>query len=234
MTVLVVLPGLDGTATLHEDFLRQVGVVFEEASVVAYPTDQRLGYAELERLIRGRLPADRPFFLLGESFSGPLAIAIAAAPPANLVGLVLSTTFAASAMPMLSPLAPLLSFAPVGAAPAAVLSWWLFGKWATPAWTARLQAALDRVSPAVLKHRAACSLRSDAAALLPSISMPVLYLRATHDRLLGRRTGERLVAAIANAELVDIPGPHLLLQAAPRESAAAVRAFVGRYHAGQR
>jgi pimeloyl-ACP methyl ester carboxylesterase len=234
MTVLVVLPGLDGTATLHEDFVREVRVVFEEVTVLAYPTDRKFDYDELERLVRDRLPVDKPFFLLGESFSGPLAIAIAASPPARLVGLVLSTTFAGSAMPMLSPLAPLLRFAPVRAVPAALLSWWLFGKWATPAWTARLQAALGRVSPAVLRHRAACSLRADVSARLRDIRVRVLYLRASHDRLLGRKVGDRLVAALAHAELADIAGPHLLLQAAPRESAAAVRAFAGRYDAAQR
>jgi len=137
-------------------------------------------------------------------------------------------------MPMLAPLAPLLRFAPVRAAPAALLSWWLFGKWATPAWTARLRAALARVSPAVLRHRAACSLGVDVSARLRDIQVRVLYLRATHDRLLGRKVGDRRVAALAHAELADIAGPHLLLQAAPRESAAAVRAFAGRYHAAQR
>ena len=95
MTALVVLPGLDGTAQLltgFADAARAAG--FARVEAVAYPTDRTLGYRDLETLARDALPRDEAFVLLGESFSGPVAIAIAADPPPNLRGLVLSTTFA--------------------------------------------------------------------------------------------------------------------------------------------
>ncbi|MGQ0798894.1 MAG: serine aminopeptidase domain-containing protein [Pseudomarimonas sp.] len=40
------------------------------------------------------LPRSEPYFLLGESFGGPLAIALAARQPRGLLGLVLCASFA--------------------------------------------------------------------------------------------------------------------------------------------
>src|SRR5688572_4533538 len=105
MTALFLLPGLDGTATLHSAFAAAVSHAFDSVTVVSYPTDQALGYSALESLARAALPPVAPFVLLGESFSGPIALSIAADPPPNLVGLVLSTTFARSPVPIFSALA---------------------------------------------------------------------------------------------------------------------------------
>src|SRR5687768_14153054 len=108
MTEVVVLPGLDGTTALLQAFCSRVGELGVPTRAVAYPTDRALGYAELEPLVRSELPTSEPFVLLGESFSGPLAIRIAASQPPGLVGLVLSTTFARAPVPLLSPLASLI------------------------------------------------------------------------------------------------------------------------------
>jgi pimeloyl-[acyl-carrier protein] methyl ester esterase len=71
-------------------------------NVVPYPPDVPLGYDELEPLVREALPTRGHFVLLGESFSGPLAIRIAANPPPALVGLILCVTFASTPSPTLA------------------------------------------------------------------------------------------------------------------------------------
>lgn len=228
MTALVVLPGLDGTATLHTEFVASVSPAFDSVAVIPYPPDKPLGYAALEALVRAQLPPATPFALLGESFSGPIALSIAADPPPNLAGLVLSTTFAKSPVPLFSPLAALTRIAPVRALPRSVLSWLLFGRWATPQLEASLQGALSAVSPAVLRFRAAAAMRANASASLSSISAPVLYLRATHDRLLSSAAGRHILSALPQCTTADIAGPHLLLQAAPIDCARAVGAFARR------
>jgi len=150
MTALVILPGLDGTGTLHDDFVRALGDTFERVEIVAYPPQAPLDYVTLEALVRARLPADRPFVLLGESFSGPIALAIAAHPPSpRLIGVVLTTTFATFTMSWLTPFAALARYAPVRAFPFALLSWWLLGRWAAPA----LNAALMRGCTASRRSR---------------------------------------------------------------------------------
>lgn len=224
MTALIILPGLDGTGTQHSDFLGALGGAFDRTCVITYPTDQLLGYAELEGLLRPELPPSEPFVLLGESFAGPIALAIAAKPPANLVGLVLSTTFARRAVAVPGFLVPLLRLAPVRAVPTALLSWWLLGRWATPSLIVALKQSLRAVSPAVLRFRAAATLRVREPPLA-NIRVPVLYLRARNDRLISAGAADYLQASIAQCHIVDIAGPHLLLQAAPQEFAHAVAEF---------
>ncbi|WP_296247090.1 alpha/beta hydrolase [uncultured Stenotrophomonas sp.] len=226
VTALVILPGLDGTAALHAQFVACLGDVFGSVTVLRYPPDKALDYAALEVLVRAGLPRDVPFVLLGESFSGPIALSIAADPPANLVGVVLSTTFARTPLPFFSPLAPLTRFAPVRALPLALLSWWLLGRWATPALNDALERALLEVHPAVLRQRAALAMQADVSALLTRVTLPVLYLRAEGDRLIMPGAGELILSTIKHAAVRSIAGPHLLLQACPSLAARAVRDFV--------
>jgi pimeloyl-[acyl-carrier protein] methyl ester esterase len=225
MIELVVLPGLDGTATLLSEFKSASMASFSSVTTVSYPPDKALNYAELELIARSALPKDKPFVLLGESFSGPIALSIAANPPPGLVGLVLSATFANNPVALLKPFASLTRFAPIRAFPVSVLSWFLLGSWVTPELKAALQEALYSVAPSVLRTRAAESLRADVTSSLSSISVPVLYLRAAHDRLILPGSGDRILLAIPHAKHINIPGPHLLLQAAPVLCAKAVSDF---------
>ncbi len=225
MTVLVLLPGLDGTARLLTDFTQAIRPAFEDVQALSYPGDRAADYAQLEALVRPLLPQQHPFVLLGESFSGPLALAIAAAPPPNLVGLVLSTTFARHPVRSLRPFAALTRFAPVRTLPSPLLAWWLFGRWVTPQRLATLRNALLTVEPAILRARTAAALRADATPCLARIRMPVLCLRARADRLLWPRTTQQLLAGLPQARLVELDAPHLLLQTAPEAAARAIAGF---------
>lgn len=225
MTALVILPGLDGTTALLEAFclrIRQSGL---SARAIGYPPDRVMGYPELESLVRVRLPASEPFALLGESFSGPLAIRIAAEPPPNLVGLVLSTTFARSPVPVLAPLTRLTRFAPARP-PMPLLSWALLGPWATQPLRSALRSALHTAVPAVLRARAAAAIGVDVSANLPSVRIPTMHLVASHDRLLGRAAARMIAHGIPHSRTVTVAGPHLLLQTAIEPCALEVADFV--------
>lgn len=228
MTALVVLPGLDGTATLHDAFAKSAQSGFESVAIIPYPADQALGYAEIEALVRPLLPVDEPFVLLGESFSGPIAISIAASPPPNLKGLVLSTTFAKSPLALPAFLAALTRIAPVRAVPPLLLSWSLLGRWSTSETMGSLRHALLSVSPDVLRHRAASALRADVTSRLGEVLVPVLVLRATEDRLLSRKCSDHMASAVTHGTVVDVVGPHLLLQTVPVDCARAISDFVAR------
>jgi len=217
MTDLYILPGLDGTTHMLDSFVAAAraasfGNNSGDVHAIGYPPDRPLGYAELETFVRAALPRQVPFALLGESFSGPIAISIAADPPPNLVGLVLSTTFARAPVPLLAPFAPLTRFAPTRAVPMALLSAVLLGRWSTPGLRRALRAALDEVAPAVQRARAAAAMRIDVSARLHRIAVPTLTLKANHDRLLRGGAGRQLLAGIANARQIALDGPHLLLQ----------------------
>ena len=106
-----------------------------------------------------------------------------------------------------------------------MLSWFLLGRWATPQLKTALRAALYSVSPKVLRTRAAEPLRVDVTGCLKQISVPVLYLRATQDRLIFPGSGNKILSAIPHSKHINIAGPHLLLQAAPVACAQAVADF---------
>lgn len=224
MIEVVILPGLDGTAKLLDGFCSRLARRGIRARALAYPPNRPIGYAGLEPLVRVQLPAHAPFVLLGESFSGPLAIRIAATPPANLVGLVLSTTFARAPVPALTPLAGLVRFAP-GRPPMRLLSWWLLGDRADPALLSTLRTALHAVAPATLRARAAAALRVDVVAQLGQIGVPALNLVGSRDRLLARSAGKLLAERLPDCRTLAIDGPHLLLQAATAPCAQAVADF---------
>jgi pimeloyl-ACP methyl ester carboxylesterase len=76
MRRIVLLPGLDGTGALFEGFMRAApaGVSLD---VVALPPKPS-GYAELAEHLSSTLRLSPDTILLAESFSGPLAITLAA------------------------------------------------------------------------------------------------------------------------------------------------------------
>ncbi len=66
----------------------------------------------------------------------------------------------------------------------------------------------------------------DVSDRLAKCEVPVLYLRATRDRLVPR-AASRLIAKIRPAaKIVDFVAPHFLLQSAPQQAAREVAAFV--------
>lgn len=225
LPALRILPGLDGTAQMLDGFIAQAHAVgFDDVAAIGYPPDRVLDADGLEAFTREQLIGDRPFVLLGESFSGPIALRIAADPPPMLRALVLSTTFATVPVPLLAPFAPLTRIAPV-ITPMPLLSWLLLGRWRTPSLQAALQQALAEVTPAVLRSRAALALRIDARDALPRITAPTLYFRAKHDRLMHPSAGGTILRGIADIRLHALDGPHLLLQTRGDACAEAIAAF---------
>jgi pimeloyl-ACP methyl ester carboxylesterase len=103
MITLILLPGLGGTGELFEPFLAALGSAVA-VKVIRYPGDVALGYDALGRFVRAMLPEGEPFVLLGESFSGPIAISLAATGGTQLRGLILCCSFARNPRPSLGPL----------------------------------------------------------------------------------------------------------------------------------
>lgn len=223
MSAAVLLPGLDGTGALLNAFAQTLGAALT-TKIISYPTEIASSYAELERVARAALPTDKPYVLIGESFSGPIAISLAASAPAGLRGLVLCATFARSPLPALRPFAPLLQFAPTRL-PTPLLRHLLLGRWTTPLIERLLQAALDDIPPDVLRKRVAEVLQVDVSSQLRSIGVPVMYLRAAQDRLVPAASSDYLRQILSSIEIVDVEGPHFLLQTVPEICAEKILGF---------
>lgn len=225
MTALVLLPGLDGTGRLLEEFAAVVAPHFDSTRIVAYPKDEVLDYDALARRVHAQLPTESRFVLLAESFSGPVALRVAAMQPHGLAALVLSATFARGPFHLLDALTPAMRHAPTRL-PRAVLRVVLLGRWYTPTLLALLESAVNDVAPDVLRQRAISSVCVDDRGVLPRIHVPVLALHAIHDRLLPRRVREEFAEGLPEVTQVDVEGPHVLLQAQPALCAAHIGRFV--------
>lgn len=229
LPVLVLLPGLDGTGKLFVEFVRAVSPRVE-CVVVAYPEDQPMGYGELEGLVVSALPKDRSFVLLGESFSGPLAIRIAgrspAMAPAGLAGLILCVTFAKNPYPSLGWARAFAAYLPVKGLPRWVRAPLMWGSVSPSSAPSQVERAMSGVSAAVIRCRIAELLTMDETAALRRIRVPTLVLRAVGDRVVSRRATQVILKNSPEAKMVEINGPHLLLQTRATECAEVVVNFL--------
>ena len=225
MPTLILLPGLDGTGKLFANFLKALDLSLS-TRVVTYPPEVPLGYDDLEALVRAALPTRRPFVLLGESFSGPLAIRIAARPPPGLRALILCVTFASNPFPKLAWARRLAAFLPLKSLPRWMRAPLMWGS-ASPSKAPRQsERAMAGVATAVIRRRIAELLAVDETAALAQISLPTLVLCAAQDRVVSKAATMRIMRGIPHARRVEIDGPHLLLQTCPQECAAAVLSFI--------
>lgn len=185
-------------------------------------------YAEHEVYAHTRLPADDDYILLAESFSGPIGIAIAASRPARLRGLILCASFASNPLPVFSPLSRLVGALPAVRLPPSLAAPWLYAGRGTPELRRAHAAAMAKVSARVLATRVAAILSVDRRTQLSRIDVPLLYLRAKADRLVGESAARVILRARPDAQLVEFDAPHFLLQTEPDACAAVTRAFIQR------
>ena len=224
---LVLLPGLDGTSVLFRPLIASLPAEIEPV-LVAYPPDAELGYAQLLALVLAAVPG-RPFVLLGESFSGPLAVMAAATRPVGLRGLVLCASFIKCPVPLVPKWArhvaqPWL----FRLYPALGYLRFLAGKSASPTLRSLVAEALAQVQPGVLAHRVREVVSVNVGDLLAGCAGPVLYLRGQQDRVVPRSAMRAVAQAKPSLEQVLVPGPHMVLQSNPEAAAAAIVGFIRR------
>jgi pimeloyl-[acyl-carrier protein] methyl ester esterase len=222
MVTLVLLPGTDGTGDLFTPFLADFA---GKAKVVRYPTSEALGYSELEQIARDALPVGEPFVLLGESFSGPIAVCLAASRPPNLLGVVLCCSSVKNPRPLLGPFGPLVNFLPAKP-PLKLMEALLYPGFTSSGLRESLKRALAQVSSAALRARIRAVAHVDVVRQLQEVDVPILYLRATEDRVVPASAGAMVVAKAKNAKLVELAAPHFLLQSAPKPAANIIREFI--------
>lgn len=225
MFTLVLLPGMDGTGIFFEDFAAALRPEFNPI-IVRYPDDPSLGYAELEPLARAALPTDKPFLILGESFSGPIAISIAASNPPGLLGLILCVTFVRNPHPLLPLVTAILKPFPPVRLPRFIQYRNLFGRFDSPRLRAKLREVRSLGSQETQKARLEAVAAIDVSEKLRRVAVPILDLRATGDRVISRTSSDYIRRVRPDAKVADLDAPHLLLQTVPQQALTAIRSFV--------
>jgi pimeloyl-ACP methyl ester carboxylesterase len=222
---LVLLPGLDGTGVLFKPFIERLPAALSPV-VVSYPADRQLGYAELLKLVQRQLPAE-PFLLLGESFSGPLALMAAAACPAGLKAVILCATFVQNPTwlrwrglaPLVRPLAFRL-YPKFSAAKA------LLGHYSTPELRKLIAETIGAVRPEVFAHRVRAVINVNASDQLLACPVPILYLRGSRDLVVPERNLREVRRLMPHVQVAYLDAPHMVLQTQPDAAVGAVLDFV--------
>ena len=220
---LVLLPGLDGTGDLFGPLLSRLDPSVEPV-VVGYPLEH-LGYEALTSIARRALPTTRPYVILGESFSGPIATQLAAERSGELRGLILCASFVSSPMPHLRPFEWLLRVGPVQTFARWFALTTLLGRFQTRELKELLLHTLSRLPRSVLVARIRAVLAANSIAAYARIGVPTMYLQGTEDTLLPASCVDEVCRLAPKTRVVRIAAPHCVLQCEPDEAARAIREF---------
>ena len=100
------------------------------------------------------------------------------------------------------------------------------GRFASPPLRRLRAEVLSSVSNETLVARLKAVANVDVREKVALVTVPGLYLRATHDRLVSHSAAAVFSRLAKNANLVDIEGPHFLLQSNPSTTARVIRNFM--------
>lgn len=222
---LVLLPGLDGTEVFFAPLVASLPASVRPV-VVSYPHSRDYGYAELLALVRATVAEIPECYVLGWSFSGPLALMLATAEPAKVRGVILSATFVRPPNPML------LRLRHAVVAPT-VWTWragrrlplWLFKPRTDPFRRAKSQT-WRRNSARVVAARLRAILGVDAREALRACSQPVLYIASSRDDVVPRHNLDEIVQVRPAVQVVTIDGPHQAMFTNPHAAAGAIVGFI--------
>ena len=222
---LILLPGMDGTGELFEPLIQALNPNIKTI-VVSYPKTEVLSYAELSKLASAHIPPNQPYMLLGESFSGPIAIALAEQAGQQLKGLILSCTFARNPRPQLSKLSFILPTLPISQLSFSLMCKLLMENFNKPTIRQRLYDVVTAVAPKVMRARLDAVIGVNYTESLQKINVPILYFQGKSDYLVPSTAGKYIVEQAKNVQLVELNAPHLLLQFAPNEAAEHLQIFI--------
>lgn len=213
---LVLMPGLDGSGALFAAFEQLVAGSWKYRSI-RYPAELPSSIDAYAAHVEREIAAERSVILLAESFSGPIAIRLAARLGQRVKALVLCASFATR---------PHLLVRWASHVPPALLSgmtrqrwalrWFCVGRHAPAALLGAVATELAQLSGHTIQRRLRMLIAPDAANTLADLQIPVLLLQPTQDRLLDPWAPKRLERLARGARVERLDGPHFLLQAQPQ------------------
>jgi len=225
--MLVLLPGMDGTGELFENLLTELPPEIKTV-VVRYPTASVLNYEELTVLADLQIPKNTPYVLLGESFSGPVAIALAASANLHLKGVILSCTFAINPRPLLSKWSFLVPPIAINEKLLRIISKLLMSNFRDENVFKQLEMVMPKVSPETMRARLDAVIGVNYLAELAKINVPILYLKGKQDQLVPSSASKTILKFAKTVTIVELNAPHLLLQIAAKEAAEKIQFFLGK------
>jgi pimeloyl-[acyl-carrier protein] methyl ester esterase len=224
-TTLVLLPALDGTDIFFQPLI-DVLPVWINPVVVTYPQSGRNDYGDLYPLIEEAIEKESEFFVLGWSFSGPLALMLARNNPGRVRGVILCASFVTSPLPLLKR----FRFGIVGPVIAAARALWRtrFWLWGYP--SDHFREAKSKtwrcVSSRILAARGRAIMKVDARPLLRDCALPLMYLAGSHDRVVRSHSAQEIMRIAPSTRVVTIEGDHYAIFTNPEAASAGLVSFI--------
>ena len=218
------LPGLDGTGRLFRGFC-DAADPSHTTTVLPLPTNTQQDYESLARELSAVVAGASKAVVIAESFSGPIAVKIAARHPASVSAVVLVASFVTPPAPAVARLVPwsLILRLPVPAFAARRL---ILGATARDDLVHALQRSVREVPPKILAQRIRELTYLNACKELFAVKCPIMYLRPSADRLVPKHCIDALRESKADLEFREIEGPHLILQREPVNAWCAISDFL--------
>jgi pimeloyl-ACP methyl ester carboxylesterase len=217
---IVLLPGLNGTRDLFKPLVDKAPSHFNILTV-AFPAQESYSYQQLTEYVLEKISHfEGGFILLGESFSGPLALFVAQTKPYSLKGVILAATFVTAPNIKIARFLPwafgfrLAKF--VGS---------LFCKNQPKSVLGLVFNELTKLNPQVLAERIQAIFSVNAEAALKECSVPIMYFLGKNDFVVPRQNLDRVLAIRSDVKVIEFNTDHFLLQSAPAEAWNAICEF---------
>jgi pimeloyl-ACP methyl ester carboxylesterase len=218
---LVLLPGMDGTGLLFEEFIANCQY---ECLVIQLPVDGGQGYPELAIHIADKLPKE-DYVLLAESFSGPLIPFVLDKAIQQPAAVILVASFLQAPRPFVISLISWMPLKQLMGFPGAksILKFFCM-KGASKKQFEGLWNLLKKLDFSLMKVR----LKTIKDMIQPEnkIDIPTLAIVAKQDRLVPRHISNQLTHIFSRLTIKMTDGPHFILQAEAVETAKLVNHFV--------
>ena len=224
-TTLVLLPGLDGT----EIFFRPLLAALPEwvkPVVVTYPTSGANQYSDLLAVVQAAVEDSKKFYVLGWSFSGPLALMLAAKEQNKVLGVILCASFIRPPLPLLSWLRFAVTPPVVHLVRLARRTPLLLSHCSTDMFRRDRAATWARVPTRILAARARAILALDVRDYLRQCRRPVLYVAGSRDRVVPNWNAKEMARELPSTKIATIDGSHLALYTNPTAAAQAIVEFM--------
>lgn len=225
-TRLIILPGLHGTSPLYRDFIAALPPAID-AIALDYPLDRLPLYHEVLPVILHQIPEGR-FAVLGDSYSGPLALMVERDRRDRVEAVILSATFVTNPIRPLLRLVRALAYGPfVAAVPIhPIVAGFLLNGTDRPALLDRITEEIALVRSSTLAGRLRAAIDGDHRHLLANCAAPLLHLRPRNDRVITESAAGLIRSIRPDAAYREQDTAHAQLISHPAASAAVVAEFL--------
>lgn len=191
---------------------------------ISYPCEISKSYNELTSQVLNEVKNIKgQYILLGESFSGPVALFISEKRPAGLIGVILVASFVSAPNYKVGKYLPWsigFSFAkPIYSIRSAL------SKKENQSLISAISVELQRVSPTVLAARISEIFNVDATQALRECNVPIVYFRGVKDFVVPKKNLKKILALKSDVKVVEFNAQHFLLQSEPKQAAIEIQKF---------